>query len=55
MEFQMLMEDSESDDEHPFLDNGSLQGDSQVHDALLKAIAEYECNNIDNIATVYSP
>jgi hypothetical protein len=55
MEFQMSMDDSESDDERPFLDNGSLQGDSQVHDALLKAIAEYECDNIDDIATVYSP
>lgn len=55
MEIQMSLDDSGDDDERPILDNGNFNGDSQEYDALLKAIAEYECDNIDDVATVYSP
>jgi hypothetical protein len=55
MEFQMISGDSDDDDECPLPDNISITGDSHVHDALLKAIAEYECDNIDDTAAIYSP
>ncbi|KAG1870841.1 hypothetical protein F4604DRAFT_1926394 [Suillus subluteus] len=40
MEFQILLNESDSDNEHP--DICSMTGDSHVHDALLKAIADLD-------------
>ena len=55
MEFQLLLNDSDSDDERPLPDTNNVIGDSHAHDALLTAIAEYECDNIDDTATIYFP
>lgn len=54
MEFQMLLDDDD-DDQRPLPDTGSVPGDSHAHDTLLKAIAEYECDNIDDTAMIFSP
>jgi hypothetical protein len=52
MEFQILLNESDSDDECP--DTCSVTDDSHAHDALLKAIAECKCENIDDTATIYA-
>ena len=50
-----MLGDPDDDDEHLLPDNNTITGDSHVHYTLLKAIAEYECDNIDDIAAIYSP
>lgn len=55
MEFQIMLGDPDDDDERPLPDNDTITGDSHVHDTLLKAIADYECDNIDDVADIYSP
>jgi hypothetical protein len=55
MEFQIMLGNPDDDNECLLPDNDTITGDSYVHDTLLEAIAEYECDDIDNVADIYSP